>query len=115
MNSIDTEAVEVNQTLTGMKDNSVIFNTADGLSESIEEYMRLVIEEGEFFPGPKLTTELDLTVKERLSGRRTQDVTAVFGMGLMLGAAMERDIPQGSEKEQLWKNGDFTFSETQES
>ena len=75
-------------------------------SDAIETAMEQVIEEGTFTPDCKISAGLNLTLRERLSGTREQDMTAVFLTGLMLGSALERDIPQDSEIEEKWREGE---------
>jgi hypothetical protein len=36
-------------------------------------------------------------------------VTAMVALGMMLGAALERDVPAGSDVEPRWKDGEFTL------
>lgn len=79
----------------------------EGISYSVESFMQEAVEQGNLFSGSKLTSDLSLTYKERISGERTQDMTAIFVMGVMLGSALERDIPAHTELEEKWRNGEF--------
>jgi hypothetical protein len=82
-----------------------------GFSDSIEQAMKCVVEEGGVKPYYKLTTDLDLTLRQRLTGHRTQNMTAVFVTGLLFGAALERDIPIDTDLETQWREKQFTLPE----
>lgn len=73
-------------------------------SDTIEAFMEKVVEEN-------ITAALNLTLQERLTGDREQDVTAVFITGLIFGAALERDVPMDSDIEEAWKEGDIELPE----
>ena len=79
--------------------------------DTIEELMEQVVEQGTFKPDVKVTANLNLTMRERVTGNREQDMTAMLLMGLMLGSALERDVPMDSDKEEQWRNGDFSLPE----
>ena len=79
--------------------------------DTIEELMEQVVEQGTFKPNAKVTANLSLTMRERVTGNREQDMTAMLLMGLMLGSALERDVPMDSDKEEQWRNGDFSLPE----
>lgn len=75
--------------------------------ETVEAFAREVVEKGTFTPEAKVTAELPLTPKERITGRREQDMTAMVVLGMMLGSALERDVPMDSDLEDRWRNGEF--------
>jgi hypothetical protein len=81
----------------------------DLLDESVESLMREVVEEGTFQPETQLEAEVTLALKERVTGIRSQDVTAVFLIGLILGSALERDVPSSTEYENAWRDKEFTL------
>jgi hypothetical protein len=104
----ETQATEVRKELDRLKNLNVERHTG-GVSESIESLMKLVVEEGDLTPDAKIEAELSLTFRERLTGSRTQDMTAVFLMGMFMGTALERDVPKDSEAEENWRDGGFTL------
>ena len=79
--------------------------------DCIESYMEDVVNGGSFISDTKITTTHKLT--EEACNKRIveQDVTGVFGIGLMLGSALERDIPSDSDRESAWKNGELSLNE----
>lgn len=93
-----TEATEVRTELERLR-NQGYDQYIDSYTDSVEGAMERVVEQGTFTPDCSITAGLNLTLNERITGRREQDVTAVFLTGLMLGAALERDI------EQEWRDG----------
>lgn len=100
------QATEVRKLLDRMGEQNFERHTG-GVTETTEELMRRVVEDGEMYPDAKMHADLSLTLRERLTGRRRQDVTAVFLMGLTLGCALERDIPMDSVLEDQWRDGQF--------
>ena len=79
--------------------------------DCIESYMEDVVNGGSFISDTKITTTHKLK-KEVLDGAVVeQEVTGVFGIGLMLGSALERDIPSDSDTESAWKNGELSLNE----
>lgn len=80
-------------------------------SDTIEAFMERVVEDGTYKPEENITAALNLTLRERITGNREQDVTAVFITGLIFGAALERDIPMDSDIEEAWKEGDVELPE----
>lgn len=100
-----TQATEVRQILDRFKEQDWDRHTANSY-ESVEQFAETVVEEGTFTPDVSFTAELDLTPKERITGRREQDMTAMVILGLMLGSALERDVPEGSETEEAWREGE---------
>lgn len=106
-----TEATEVREVLDRFEEQDWGRHT-DNAYETIEAFTEAVVEDGTYLPdGKKFDAELSLTPKERLTGNRTQDMTFVFAVGMMLGSALERDIPADAEAEEQWKNGEFELPE----
>lgn len=68
-----------------------------------------VVEDGTFNPDEELTFTTSLSDAERLSAEATRRVDPVFSLGLALGAALERDIPEGSKQEELWRENEFSL------
>lgn len=109
---MSNEADEVRELLDDFAKQDLDEYTSD-VTKSVEGLMAKVVQEGSFFPDGNLKAELRLTLSERITGKREQDVTAPFLMGLMLGTALERDIPEGTELEEEWRNGNFVLPETE--
>lgn len=97
---------EVREILDRFEEQNWSRHTASSY-ETVEQFAREVVEEGTFTPDVKITAELSLTPTERITGRRRQDVTAMVMMGMVLGAALERDVPKGSPEEEVWRKGEF--------
>jgi|SRR6056297_709075 len=79
--------------------------------DCIESYMEDVVNGGSFISDTKITTTHKLTEEARNKRIVEEDVTGVFGIGLMLGSALERDIPSDSDTESAWKNGELSLNE----
>jgi hypothetical protein len=108
------EATEVQKFIDRLREQNLDRHTP-GSTESLEALARAVVEEGEWMPeDTQLTAELGLTFQERISGTREQDMTAMVLAGMMLGSALERDVPTGSEAEDEWRAGNFTLPEGDE-
>jgi hypothetical protein len=75
----------------------------------IEQYITEVVEQGTFTPGVRVTADLNLTLRDRITGNRSQDMTAMLAIGMMFGAALERDIPMDSEMEAQWRDGEVSY------
>lgn len=97
-------ASEVRKILDRFEEQDWNRHTANSY-ESVEQFAETVVGEGTFTPDVTFTADLDLTLEERLTGRREQDMTAMLILGMMLGSALERDIPKDSEEEEAWRNG----------
>lgn len=96
----ETDATEVREALDG-------FDT-ELVAPAVEEFIRCVVEEGTFAPeGASLNMVRSHTWRERITGRSKVDVKAVFLVGLLLGCALERDAPAGTELEERWRAGEF--------
>lgn len=107
------QATEVREILNRFEEQDWNRHTDDAF-ETVEGYMEEVVEEGDFMPGSRVHANLDLTVRERLTGNRQQDMTAFLTMGLMLGSALERDIPRDSGREEKWRDGEFVLPDGEE-
>lgn len=101
----DAYATEVRAILDRFEEQDWNRHTANSY-ETVEQFAERVVEEGTFTPDAKFTADLDLTLTERVTGRREQDMTAMVILGMMLGSALERDIPADSEEEEAWKAGE---------
>lgn len=86
----------------------------EGLDLTVKQYMECVVENGTFLPNAAVVSQLSLTPKERITGTRKQDMTAVMALGMMLGAALERDIPKDSALEDAWRDGAFELPDDYE-
>jgi len=83
------------------------FDHTDNVPETVEAFAKEVVENGTFTPDCNVTADVPLTLKERLTGQREQDVTAMLIFGMMLGSALERDVPMDSSLEDAWREGEF--------
>lgn len=83
----------------------------EAVPETIERFTKKVVERGSFAPGCNVTANVSLTPRERITGHREQDMTAMLIIGLMLGSALERDVPMDSALEDAWRDGAFTLPE----
>lgn len=83
----------------------------ENFDEALEEFMRMVVEEGTYTPEARLPTQFHLTWRNRLTGSVERDVKGLVCLGMIMGAALERDVPMGSEVEEAWKNGEVVLSE----
>ena len=102
------KATEVAEMLERFKQQDWNRHTG-GSYETIEEMTQNIVENGSMTPEARITSELSLTVQERLTGKREQDMTAMFSIGLLIGTALERDVPKDSLKEDRWRDGKFTL------
>ena len=100
-----TEATEVRAELDRMREQGYDGYVSE-YSDTVELLMNEVVKQGTFTPRCSVSAEINLTWKERITGTRQQDMTAMLLTGLMLGSALERDIPKGSDTEQEWRNGE---------
>lgn len=104
------EATEVRTQLDRFAEQNFNRHTANA-QQTVEQLMEEVVEGGTFTPDVEVTAELPLTWEERITGTREQDMSAMLMMGMMLGAALERDIPMDSEEEEAWREQEFTLPE----
>lgn len=77
------------------------------VATTIEGFTKEVVETGTFTPNCSVTADVSLPLKERLLGHREQDVTAMLIIGLMIGTALERDVPKDTALEDAWEDGAF--------
>lgn len=81
----------------------------------INRYVRLVVENGTFMPEKRLEHESDLSFRERLSGKSSFRADLWLDLGLMLGAALERDVPSEDEEAvAAWIAGEYTLEADEE-
>lgn len=106
-NSREHRANEVRKILDEMPD---MVHTGH-VPETIEGFAEAVVEGGTFWPDCRVTADLSLTSRERVTGKRKQDVTAMLCIGLVLGSALERDVPTDGTKEDAWREGRFKLPE----
>ena len=88
------------------------FEHTDDVQPVLEQFANEIVEDGTLTPDSSVTITLSLTPKERVDGTREQDVTALLSMGMMLGSALERDVPANSDREELWRDGQFYLPES---
>jgi len=108
------QADEVRRLLNNIERNMQECDNIPGIFQSVVRITELIVEEGTFTPEANLKAELDLTLRERVTGRREQDMTAMFIMGAMVGTALERDVPTDSYEEVVWRNGGFTLPDSED-
>ena len=108
------QAEEVRHLLNDMERNMQELDNIPGSFRSVVGITEKIVEEGTFTPNANLTAELDLTLRERVTGRREQDMTAMFLMGALIGSALERDVPMDSYEEEVWRNGGFTLPDSED-
>lgn len=101
----DYTATETREQLDQIRENTTA--GPPEFNETLDETMRQIVEGGKMTPDESVKAKLSLTRWERVTGVRYQDVTAVFSLGVILGAALERDIPEDSELEDAWRDGGF--------
>lgn len=104
MGDTTTTATEVRDLLDRIESGAFGDRAAEH-ADTIEGFAEAVVEHGRMTPDRRVTAELSLTPRERITGHREQDMTAMLSLGVMIGAALERDVPQGSETEDAWRNG----------
>lgn len=110
----DGSADEARQMLDRMEDIFQKNGYGDDFGE-LEAYVEMIVEEGSMWPDVNLTTTHELSLKERLRGEHEVPVDGWLSMGVMLGTALERDIPADSELEDLYRDGQFELPEADES
>lgn len=106
-NSIDRtyHADEVREIINRLQDEQITHT--DNVAQTVEGFAKRVVEEGTYTPEAKVTADLSLTLRERFTGEREQDVTAMVIVGMMLGSALERDVPMDTALEDAWRDGAF--------
>lgn len=104
-NKATIEATEVRETLDKLGEADM--GDVEGMGDVIEMFTREVVENGTFLPGNEIKADLNLSLRERLTGHREQNIEAILSIGMVLGAALERDVPEGSEKETDWRKERF--------
>lgn len=105
-------ADEVRDIVDRLQDERIT-HTAN-VPETIEQFAEEVVEQGTFAPDCNVTASVPLSLGERLTGEREQDVTAMLLLGMMLGSALERDVPKDSALEDAWRDGAFTLPEQED-
>lgn len=100
-------ASETAAQLAQIRQQSDEYNHIEGLDDSITAYVNRVVEEGTFTPDATLTADIEVTLWWVFNRTATEDVTALVALGMMLGSALERDIPQGTDREAAWRDGKF--------
>lgn len=98
-------ADEVRETLDRLLDEEI--SHTENVSGTLEAFAREVVEEGTFWPDCRVEASITLPLRERITGRRSQDVTAMLCIGLVLASALERDVPMNSALENAWRDGAF--------
>ncbi len=109
MSDADTEqtfrATEVREMLDRLGDE--VITETENVPEAVEQFAERVVEDGTYTPDCNVTASVSLPLRERLLGTREQDMTAMLILGMMLGSALERDVPKGSDREEAWEWGAF--------
>jgi hypothetical protein len=94
------EATEVREIVDRLKERK--HNTGK-IHETMEGFAREVVEQGTLTPDCSVTLDVSLPLRERISGKRKQDVTAML--------TLERDVPRDSDREEAWRDGQFELPE----
>lgn len=111
MTEDELQAEEVREVLDRMYEMDSV-DLIDNFEGSVEEFARLIVEEGELFPDDEnLVAGIPLSLKERIKGERRQPMKGAIGIGLLIGTALERDIPMDSDIEDMWRDGEMTLPE----
>jgi hypothetical protein len=104
------EATEVREELNRLEDLDAA-EQIDGFPYVIEQHMLNILEGGTMTPDSQITFTKELDLSERISGEAEIKMTGILSMGIMLGTALERDIPAGSELETKFRQREFTLPE----
>jgi len=104
---------DVREVLEGLEEHDFDQHITD-YQATIEAFMQRVVEDGTFTPDASINATFNTTIGDLLNGEQQEDVTGLFITGLLLGAALERDIPAGSEVEVQWRDGKLTLPECDE-
>lgn len=99
------KADEVRKILDRLEEEEI--SHIDNVPETIETFSKEVVESGTFTPNCSVTADVSLTFRERLTGKRNQNVTAMVIIGMLIGSALERDVPMDSALEDAWRDGVF--------
>ena len=114
------EATRVSEQLDDLAANTE--NLSDEQLAEIEAFIEAAVERGTFLPEDvDITMQKEETyclVNNRFMGKSgcitinaTMDVSPLFAIGMILGAALEEDVPTGSDAEERWRSGEFAFPE----
>jgi len=107
------EATEVQEELNKLEDLDAA-ELIDGFPYVIEQHMLNILESGTMTPDSQVTFTRELDLRERINGEAEIKMTGILSMGIMLGTALERDIPGGSDLEEKFRQGEFTLPEKEE-
>lgn len=99
-----TEATEVYETLQRLEESGAKANIG-GFGESLEGYVKRILAEGSMTPNAELTSEMRLPLKSRITGSHDVRVDTILSIGIVLGTALERDVPANSDVEELFRDG----------
>jgi len=80
--------------------------------EAVEKFAKQVVETGKFPPEYEPTADVDLTLRERLTGTHKHDIATNLIIGMLLGGALEQDIPTASYRDAVWVDGGFVLPES---
>lgn len=102
-------ATEIRNVLDSFQDEEIAHPA--NVPDTIEGFAHAVVEDGTFYPDCRVTAKISLPLRERITGNRSQDMTAMLCIGMLLGSALERDVPMDSAREDAWRNGEFKLPE----
>lgn len=99
------QADEVRKTLDRLQNQGITYT--ENVPETVEGFAKEIVESGTLTPDCSVKAVVSLSLRERITGKREQDVTAMLILGMMLGTALERDVPIDSALEDAWRDGAF--------
>ena len=78
-------------------------NEYPNLPMVIESYAQAIAVSGTMMPSAKAYAGYSLSWKERILGKKEIDISPILSTGIMIGAALERDLPGESEEAEQWR------------
>jgi hypothetical protein len=77
--------------------------------EVYRNYVEAILDEGTLYPNATLTSNIDLPLGSRIKGKHKQRIDPVISMGILIGIALERDIPSNSDIDEEFKEGNVVL------
>lgn len=78
-------------------------NEYPNLPMVIESYVQTIAVAGTMMPSAKAYAGYSLSWKERILGKKEVDISPILSTGIMIGAALERDLPAESDEAEEWR------------